>query len=1216
MTASWQWSRHRFRHLSASGESLLLVTIATAQQQPQSTTLNSLAPLFEERRHKLYLSRVLEALANPNVRNIAVAGAYGAGKSSVLQEVTRRLGDRVVSVSLSTVGALPNDGSPDDGLRAADTMTNRIQKEIVKQLLYQAAVGATPESRFRRLTPFQWDRNVVAPAIGATIVAAVAFLGFIWSGSLDAVPALIARTALVALAVGAVALVVLRLLRKGSVSISSVTAGPATVSLSKDSTSFFDDYLDEIIYRFLACKWDVVMFEDIDRFENVEIFESLRSLNTLLNGAVRAQHGRAGTEPIRFVYALRDSVFERLGRAAESQGPDRQDPSSHQGGTSQIDATIAELARANRTKFFDVVIPMVPFITYRNARELMKLELQGTGVSDGLIDLVAKYVAEMRLIKNSRNELEVFSEQLLKTTSPLPGLTADRLYALILYKSFHMADFERIRTGQSALDSLFSASREVVSDSILALQDRRGALHEGVTSEERAKMLGDRLRYVLAAFRLTQVAGGDIDSPEFWRDTPQLGYRERSGNTGTLQHDQLCAVLDVDLDPSRWDLSSAETRDRELRRIDENLSTLAHATWADLFARPDFTTKDNSSFASICASLDSQLAIDLVQHGFITEYFALDIAPVYGQMVDPRTYNYMIHFVDRGSSDLHYALTPSGVEAILRDYGHDVLRDRSMQNLTVMDYLLAQSPEDARLMTEDLLRTDDSGQRFFMNYLESGARKLEFVRLLAPRSTKIYSMLVDLAKHSDPGDRTDTLLNTALALGSEEVEYELPSRLRNWIETHYKSLPSFVAGSAPPSDTSGAMAIAARAGVKFADVAPLSSAARELAVEFRSYLITADNLVVLIGRNGITLDSLAENSDVFDYVVSNVAEYLAATSSTPGAREVIENLETLVKTLNGLSDASALDALLQRTRPEVVIDDLTTVPTDLWPTLAASHRARANLSNVSRYRTEHGIDASLSSLLGWAREISDVSPDEQTERAALAQDLVRAGTELPDAQLRVSLALSLSPGELDPNIVGTETGPLVGLLLEEGLLPDAVETFGRPNMRDWATFADAVHRSTKFADFMSPDLVPSDIVARLLSDTQVPLPVKQTVVDNLSAYASTANEHELAAIVQTVSNQGYAVRAEQLMYLATRNADPESLIQILPACDLDINGLLAFLAELPPPYALLAGALNETVRLPGDPAHESLVQRLKAEGLARSRRGSGRIDVYPPNSAR
>jgi hypothetical protein len=145
--------------------------------------------------------------------------------------------------------------------------------------------------------------------------------------------------------------------------------------------------------------------------------------------------------------------------------------------------------------------------------------------------------------------------------------------------------------------------------------------------------------------------------------------------------------------------------------------------------------------------------------------------------------------------------------------------------------------------------------------------------------------------------------------------------------------------------------------------------------------------------------------------------------------------------------------------------------------------------------------------------------------------------------------------------------------------------------------------------------VESGVVSLLLSDADVSAAVRQTVVDNLGAYVASADEQQLAAIVRAISVQGYPVPAEQLDYLAGRNVDAEALVQILPACRIDISAVLTLLGKLPAPYARLAEPLTDTVRLPEDPAHESLVQRLKAEGLARSRRAFGRIDVYPPSSS-
>ncbi len=129
-----------------------------------------------------------------------------------------------------------------------------------------------------------------------------------------------------------------------------MSAAGATIALGAQEVSYFDKYLDEIIYFFESTTYDVVVFEDLDRFDDPHIFEALRELNTLLNTSHAARR-----RTFRFIYALKDSIFEGLG--ADTTGPD--------------DAASAEAVRANRTKFFDLVVPVVPFITHRTSRDLL-----------------------------------------------------------------------------------------------------------------------------------------------------------------------------------------------------------------------------------------------------------------------------------------------------------------------------------------------------------------------------------------------------------------------------------------------------------------------------------------------------------------------------------------------------------------------------------------------------------------------------------------------------------------------------------------------------------------------------------------------------------------------------------------------------------------------------------------------------------------------------
>jgi hypothetical protein len=312
------------------------------------------------------------------MRNIALTGAYGTGKSSVLTEVAARYPQRALSLSLSTVGV--NEEIPDvesDANPAAWTKTNRIQKEIVKQILYRDAPARMRGSRFRRIARSRLTREAGVALGGAILALAILYLTqlstkLVAAAGTGAWQVGAAYAGLFAILTGVI--LGLRWLTHNRVFFEKLTAGPATVSLTSQSSSFFDQYMDEIVYYFEQSGRDIVIFEDIDRFEDVHIFETLRALNTLLNGSDQVRHRRGRPRwprrklapDVKFIYALRDSVFEKLGSEDEA------------------DAADDELRRANRTKFFDLVIPIVPFITHRNARDLMSRELAGTGVSSGL----------------------------------------------------------------------------------------------------------------------------------------------------------------------------------------------------------------------------------------------------------------------------------------------------------------------------------------------------------------------------------------------------------------------------------------------------------------------------------------------------------------------------------------------------------------------------------------------------------------------------------------------------------------------------------------------------------------------------------------------------------------------------------------------------------------------------------------------------------------
>ena len=129
--------------------------------------LRSLAPEYNEDHHQTYVSRLNAAVSDPRNKNIALTGRYGAGKSSILDEFIqgqetpesedpgnesseevakttkkkrkKASSKKVLRISINTLG-------PDKG----EDLTNRIQKELVKQLVYRAKPGEVRSSEFAR----------------------------------------------------------------------------------------------------------------------------------------------------------------------------------------------------------------------------------------------------------------------------------------------------------------------------------------------------------------------------------------------------------------------------------------------------------------------------------------------------------------------------------------------------------------------------------------------------------------------------------------------------------------------------------------------------------------------------------------------------------------------------------------------------------------------------------------------------------------------------------------------------------------------------------------------------------------------------------------------------------------------------------------------------------------------------------------------------------
>ncbi|BDZ42451.1 hypothetical protein GCM10025865_17500 [Paraoerskovia sediminicola] len=921
---------------------------------------------------------------------------------------------------------------------------------------------------------------------------------------------------------------------------------------------------------------------------------------------------------MKFIYALRDSVFERLGTAQD---------------TGLDDAAEQEVKRANRTKFFDLVIPMVPFITHRNARDLMVEEMAGTGVSPELTDLAARHVADKRLIVNMRNEYDVFADRLLGRPSTVPGLDEDRLFAMILYKSVHMGDFEAIRFGTSKLDLLHTHWQDLIETCVDALTGRSQALAQQLADLDavaaRSERLGARLWHVCLAGvpRANQVQivvrGNAYDfegvkTPAFWRSVIKgqqtVEFRNsRYSFSHAMKFEELQLVLGEGLDAERWTRQDRAQLMRKQAAIPAKLMFLRHHSWQEIYARPEFTAEIDpehgpESFRGLTDRLlGSDLARDLVAGGFVNDYFALYISMYYGRHLRRDALNFIVHALDQGEPSLLYPLDDEDVEAILRDKGEGVLRDRRIYNVAVMDHLLQIDDERTDVHILQVATWGAPERRFAARYLASGNSPVAFVAALAPYCTVIFPYLLGESIEVKDGLRV-RLVDAALGHLGANQEYEWDEVVVDFMLAHYDRFDTLTDAATLAEATARAMDFIASMKVELPDLVGLNLAARQAAADEGTYQVNARNLQFLADRDSIALDVLfAADTRIYDTVVERLDDYLDVVHGAHPSQHTVDGADRLAPVLSRLhSNPDSLDSMLDLDRvvhlaaPEARVPTITDAPAVAWPVLVSECRTDPSAANLIAYLDQPRIlDENVGRLLKDVESFVPGVPVDPSDRRRLAVSVINASEHLPSPTQRTHLAVSLDLEDyLDVAELEPQVGLLAGLLIEADIIEDEAATFIGPFLDDWSAREHAITKSAAFSTFLDPQVLPAKHLAPFFTSTRIDPALKTAVLERLGEFlpvdardaANAAGRHALARRVEL----GF----EHLQALHAGAADTAIMVELISrGASLSDDELRGSLRPMGTPYASIADPGTSRPLLPHDEAHRTIAARLQAAGV-------------------
>jgi len=352
----------------------------------------------------IYESALNSVFEDKHIKNIAISGAYGSGKSSVIESYKNQYSNRkFLHISLTNFRneSVENE---DENYKLSTTNNAILEGKILNQLIHQIPAKKIPLTNFRVKKDSTLIKNTEMAILSTFILGLVIYI-FYFSANSETQFAAFAGFLLL---VGVFIYQILshNLLKKATIK-------GLEIEIFQDSEdSYFDKYLNEVLYLFKNVEEDAIIFEDIDRYGSSKIFERLHEINRLVNNNRKCEF------PLRFFYLMRDDIF-----------------------TSK-----------DRTKFFDLIIPIVPVVDGSNAFDNflecfeyigITINNEESKLNNEFLQGISLYIDDMRLLRNICNEFLIYNN-IINT----PEQNENKMLALIIYKNLFPSDFAKLQLGR------------------------------------------------------------------------------------------------------------------------------------------------------------------------------------------------------------------------------------------------------------------------------------------------------------------------------------------------------------------------------------------------------------------------------------------------------------------------------------------------------------------------------------------------------------------------------------------------------------------------------------------------------------------------------------------------------------------------------------------------------------------------------------------------
>ncbi|PIF44343.1 hypothetical protein CLU96_1287 [Chryseobacterium sp. 52] len=664
----------------------------------------------EEKNYNLqtYLQSLKWGVLNENVKNIAISGSFGTGKSTILNLFKKNNPEfRTLDINLGKFEEKNKQTEVD------------IETSIVQQILYFEKKKNLKDSRFERIT---YD-NLIFIKIIFFIFWAFSILYlffdkiyekvyFINETEVSTYVYIMKFTFLLG-----VFFIFQKLFKQFfKLKVSKISFSDAEFVPKDKDISIINKHVDELIYFFEKTKTQIVFIEDIDRFEDaVEVFIKLRELNIIINNS------KDIVQKVTFVYAVKDELFSK---------------------------------NNEKTKFFDLIIPIIPVVDYSNSNTQLLKRLKEKFIDKRLLveDIiydVSPYINDMRNLINIVNEFKTYYKIKSNEDKDVSGTS---LFALIVMKNLYPLDFKYLQNKSGIIYKIFEqkhqfsdelsndlknrihylekGNKEILNESQNSIKDLRKLYLYEILLESRSATVYyvDKIQTTLENLATSELFEKMVDMDEIYysylgrhlikfsdiekKVCDNIKYRERK----KFIEDKINNKVSIN-----------ESGIREIKR---SISNINNSSLFQLFQNSD-RKKIDSYFTNIITSANSQIDLEddiareskieeindnydllkmLIRSNYVNENYSNYISLFYPESITQKDNNLKIRIIQEDNTEFNEMIDE--LKNFISELGINNFKKESVLNFYIFSYLLSNYKTDDLINNklEELINTLSSGR--------------------------------------------------------------------------------------------------------------------------------------------------------------------------------------------------------------------------------------------------------------------------------------------------------------------------------------------------------------------------------------------------------------------------------------------------------------------------------------------------------------------------